>query len=490
MFVGRRRLAPALVAVVLATAPSYAALAQDAPPPQPPSSATSASSSELAALMVEIRRLQDAIVALQRELAESRRQTAEVEQALQTLRAELDEEQDLLHSQLSTLDQVKVESGSKYRVRVFGMALMQLLSARGAVDNIDLPILALESQPGDSGANVSAAVRQSFIGIAVFGPRLKGMSTSGDLRLDFFGGFPSSNDGLSAPGLRLRTMSFAVNGRTTSVRAGQEAPFFSPLSPTSLNSTAYPALSASGNLWAWTPQVYVERRFERSPESTLTLRTGVLDALTGELPAGEYSRLPTAGERSRMPASAVHVGWRRSREAAVLAGGFGAYYSRQNWAYQRMVNAWALTGDWEVPVGPHLTISGEAYGGQAIGGLGGGAHSSVLFEGAPDDPTAIVHPLRSIGGWAQAKVIVSPKLDFNVALGGDRSRPRPFDGLLAPPSNEVPSASRNVGGFANVMYQPVSNLVFSVEYKRLWTRRFDGRAWLADHLSLGGAIVF
>lgn len=467
--------------------------------------------------MAEVRRLQDAIVALQRELAESRRQTAEVEQALQALRAKLDEEQELLQSELSTLDQVKVESGSKYRVRVFGMALMQLVSARGTVDNIDLPILAMESQPGDSGGNVSAAVRQSYIGIAVFGPRLKGMTTSGDLRLDFFGGFPAVNDGLSAPGLRLRTMSIAADGRTTSIRAGQEAPFFSPLSPTSLNSTAYPAMSASGNLWAWTPQVYLERRFERSADaaeasgaspatesasltaasqssqanlSTFTLRVGVMDALTGELPAGEYSRLPTAGERSRVPASAVRVGWRHTRDSRVTSAGFGGYYSRQDWAYRRMVNAWALTADWELPLASRLTLSGEAYGGQAIGGLGGGAHSSVLFDGTPGDATSVVYPLHSVGGWVQTKFIVSPKLDVNVALGGDRSRPRPFDGLLEPPSNEVPSASRNASGFANVMYQPRSNLIFSLEYKRLWTRRFDGRAWLADHLSFGGAIVF
>lgn len=228
----------------------------------------------------------------------------------------------------------------------------------------------------------------------------------------------------------------------------------------------------------------------------MTLRVGVMDALTGELPAGEYSRLPTAGERSRLPASAARVGWRRRHEAGLervqrtTSGGAGVYYSRHNWGFDRVVNAWALTGDFEVPVGARLAFSGEVYRGVAIGGLGGGAHSSVLFQGSPDDPPSVVYPLRSIGGWAQAKYTATPKLEFNLALGGDRSRPRWFDGLLEPPSNEVPSASRNASGFVNLLYQARSNLIFTVEYKRLWTRRFDGRAWLADHLSLGGAIVF
>lgn len=492
----RRRIAPALAILMCVAAAPAVSAAQDVLPPQPPATTIASDRATPDALLAEIRRLQDAIVALQTELAEARRQTADVQQALQTLRAKLDEEQQLLESTLSGVDQVKVESGSKYRVKVFGMALMQLVSARGSVDNIDLPILAMESMPGDSGANVSAAVRQSFIGLAVFGPKWLGLDTSGDLRLDFFGGFPAVNDGLSAPGLRLRTMSIAADGATFSVRAGQETPFFSPLSPSSLANTAYPAMSSSGNIWAWTPQVYVERRFARSEVSTVTVRAGVMDPLTGELPAGEYSRLPTAGERSRFPASAARVGWRRRHEPTdhlserVTAGGAGMYYSRHNWGFNRTVNAWAVTGDFEVPVSARLSFSGEVYRGEAIGGLGGGAHSSVLFDGPPHDPASVVYPLRSLGGWAQAKVIVTPRLDVNIALGGDRSRPQPFDGLLEPPSNEVPSASRNASGFANVIYQARSNLMFTVEYKRLWTRRFDGRAWLADHLSLGGAIVF
>ncbi len=492
MFARRRRLAAALAALGFAGALPTALVAQAVPPPATTVAAADPASEPASVdlLMAEIRRLQVAIETLQTELAESRRQTAEVQQALQALRAELEEEQQLLDSTVSGLEQVKVESGSKYRVRLFGMALMQMVSARGSVDNIDLPILAMESIPGDSGGNISAAVRQSFIGLAVFGPKFGGLDTSGDLRLDFFGGFPAVNDGLSAAGLRLRTMSIAADGRYVSIRAGQEAPFFSPLSPTSLANTAYPAMSSSGNIWAWTPQIYVERRFERSEESTVTLRAGVLDALTGELPAGEYSRLPTAGERSRLPASAVRVGWRRRRGERTAAGGAGVYYSRHNWGFERMVNAWAVAGDVEVPVGSRFAFSGEFYRGVAIGGLGGGAHSSVLFQGSPDEPSSVVHPLRSIGGWAQAKYTATPKLEFNLAMGGDRSRPRWFGGLLEPPSNEVPSASRNASAFLNLMYQARSNLIFTVEYKRLWTRRFDGRAWLADHVGLGGAIVF
>lgn len=481
----RQRLPAALLLTALAgTIPTQLG-AQPAAPASPSQPETTPD-----ALAAEIRRLQQAIESLQIQLTESKRETADVQQALQALREQLEEERALLAAQVSSLEQTKVESGSKYRARLFGMALMQLVSTRGSVDNIDLPTLAVESTPGDSGGNISAAVRQSYIGIAVFGPRVRGLETSGDLRLDFFGGFPAANDGLSAPGVRLRTMQIAAEGTRVSLRAGQEAPFFSPLSPSSIASSAYPAMSSSGNIWAWTPQVYVERRFERAGDTTLSIRGGVLDALTGELPAGEYSRLATAGERARMPAYAARVGARRGTAEHVASAGASAYYSRQNWGFDRVVNAWAATADWELPLSAAWRVSGEAYAGHAIGGLGGGAHSSVLFDGSPDDAASTVHPLDSLGGWAQVKVKSSPRVETNIALGIDRSKPKPFDGFLQPPSDEAPSATRNASGMLNVIYQLRSNLFLTAEYRRLWTRRFDGRSWLADHLNFGGAIVF
>ena len=205
--------------------------------------------------------------------------------------------------------------------------------------------------------------------------------------------------------------------------------------------------------------MYVERRVAEPNDTTLSIRAGVLDSLTGELPAGEYSRLATAGERSRLPASAVRVGVRHAADERVISAGLGAYYARQNWGYNRTVDSWATTADWELPLSAHVQISGEAYAGRAIGGLGGGAHSSVLFGGAPSSASSTVFPLG-------------------------------FMGLLQAPNDATPSASRNASDMFNVIYQLRSNVFLSVEYRRLWTTRFDGRAWLADHLNLAGGIVF
>src|SRR4051812_49514660 len=100
--------------------------------------------------------------------------------------------------------------------------------------------------------------------------------TSGDVTFDFFAGFPSMTEGLTAGLVRLRTANVRMDWKNTSIVAGQEAPFFSPRSPTSLVSTAYPAFSYSGNLWTWTPEVYVEHRM-----AGVSIQAGILDALTG-----------------------------------------------------------------------------------------------------------------------------------------------------------------------------------------------------------------
>src|SRR5678815_2233340 len=155
--------------------------------------------------------------------------------------------------------------------------------------------------------------------------------------------------------------------------------FFSPRSPTSLASTAYPALSSAGNLWVWTPQVHVQRRIAVNDATAFSLQAGMLDQLTGELPQ-EYVRAATAGERSGVPAGALRGGFHRriDVERAIDAGVSG-YFGRQEW------------------------VRGEAYHGQAIAGFGGGASPSVVFAG----PAATLRepiPVVSSGGWLQLKV--------------------------------------------------------------------------------------
>src|SRR5947207_1220880 len=90
----------------------------------------------------------------------------------------LEEEQQLLNAKVDEQYQTKVESASKYRVRLSGMILMNLFSNRNVVDNIDFPNLALQDGPVYSEGNVGGTLRQSQLGLEVFGPQIKGARVS------------------------------------------------------------------------------------------------------------------------------------------------------------------------------------------------------------------------------------------------------------------------------------------------------------------------
>ena len=198
----------------------------------------------------------------------------------------LEENQQLADSKIAEQSQTKVESGSKYRVRLKGILLLNMFENRGTVENSDFPLLAesQQSQFLSSGGSFGGSVRQSQIGIEGFGPSIAGAQTSANLEFDFAGGFPEVPNGVSFGIMRLRTGTVRFDWPNTSVVAGQDTLFFVPNNPTSLATLAVPALAYSGTLWNWAPQVRVEHKFALSESNSLLIQGGILDSLTGDTP--------------------------------------------------------------------------------------------------------------------------------------------------------------------------------------------------------------
>lgn len=404
--------------------------------------------------------------------------------------SEIKEQQELLKSQVNDQYQTKVESASKYRVRLSGIALLNVFSNRGNVDNQDVPGVAEGRGPLDSNAVFGATVRQSEIGAEVFGPTLAGARTYGEIQMDFFGGFPDTSNGVSTGILRIRTATVQMDWHNTSLVAGQDALFFSPLAPTSFASLAQPALAYSGNLWAWTPQIRVEHHFNLSEKSGVILQGGILDSLTGEPPVYSSYRSAQAGEKSGQPAYATRVAWSGSAFGRPVTVGVGGYYSPQNWGFGRKVNGWAGTADLDVPLGRWFSFSGEFYRGRAIGGLGGGIGRSVLYNGPLTDPATSVLGLNTAGGWAQLKFHPIERLEFNGAFGEDDPFAADIRRFPEALSYYDASTDRNQSGFINLIYHPRSNLILSLEYRRLWTSDVDEAPYRAGQINLGIGVLF
>jgi hypothetical protein len=88
----------------------------------------------------------------------------------------------------------------------------------------------------------------------------------------------------------------------------------------------------------------------------------------------------------------------------------------------------------------------------------------------------------------QLKIKATPTVEFHAAYGGDH----PFDRDLR--RFEYPGLYADVlanqGGMFNVIYKPRTDLLFSLEYRRMKTERISGGSEAAGHLNLGVGVLF
>jgi hypothetical protein len=407
---------------------------------------------------------------------------------------QIEENQSLIDAKVTEQAQTKVESGSKYRLRLSGMLLMNVYDNRGFVDSQDVPEIALPASSVDSSTGFGGSLRQSQISLEGFGPDIAGAHVSANVKFDFAGGFPQTPNGTAFGIMRLRTGTFRMDWTNTSIVAGQDYLFFSPLSPTSLANTAVPALSYAGNLWGWIPQVRIEHRIAVAGSSTLSLVGGILDSFSGDvpgfLPTSSYDRYPTWGEQSGQPAYAGRIAWSRPAFGQMFGLGVGGYFGPQTWGFSRNVNAWAATFDLNLPLGKVFDLSGSFYRGNALAGLGGAIGQDVLMSGPLTSAGTVVQGIDSMGGWVQLKFKPKENFEINGALGDDNpfaSELRRFPGS---PTYYGELLSKNISPFVNFIYEVRSNVLLSAEYRRLKTFELDDNAYTANHTILSLGYIF
>jgi hypothetical protein len=458
----------------------------------------------------EISRISHELEITRADLAESQRQLEELRRDMEELRkqfrppqpvlaemsiteptvATADQDVSFLSAKVSELHQDKVESASKYPVKISGLVLFNSYVNGGSVAADDLPVLAFPISPGSPNGSIGATLSQTLLGIEAKGPALFGARSSGDAAIDFGGGNPTTPYGVTAGLIRLRTANLHLDWENTSLNIGQDSPFFSPLSPTSYATVKEPALSWAGNLWVWTPQVEVEHRVTISPDSSLLLQSGLLDPLTEEIPFFQ-GRTATPGELTRVPAIGGRVALdRRSAAHYPFTIGFGGYRARQRYDAFKDIDSWTLNTDFDFSLAKSLEVSGELYKGQAVGGLGGGIWTSVVFPNSTE-PHAAVHALRSTGGWAQIKVRPSARLEFNTAFGQDENYGKDLRFFSTPFTDYgFPVFQKNCAGFMNLIYKPNASLLFAIEYRRLFTAPAVGESASGDQVNLAAGVHF
>ena len=402
----------------------------------------------------------------------------------------LEESASLSGSKIDEQYQTKVESASKYRVRLHGILLMNAFGNVGSSDDLDFPNYAQPVPVGSRRATVGATLRQSEVGFEIFGPTIAGSRTSADVQLDFAGGFPATGNGVDFGIVRLQTASLRFDWEHTSVVAGQDSLFISPLSPTSFASLATPTFAFAGNLWGWTPQLRIEHRFAVSDQQTVTVQAGVMYNLDWEYPPNHFYRSAQAGEMAGQPAYAFITAWSRPVGEHPLSFGIAGYYGRQDWTWGRVVDAWAGMADWQIPILPRLALSGEFYRGRGIGGLGGAVGTSILYGGDPTSPFTPIRGLNDMGGWTQSKFQATPKVEFNAVFADDNAFAGKVRGFAIDQNNFGEILGRNRGLLGNVVFRPRSDLLLSAELRRLRTFPVYNSSSATNQLNLAIGILF
>jgi hypothetical protein len=489
----------------------------------PRKSSSSTDDSGTGQLEQKLQTISTALAATEQQLEQSQRQIQQLQEELGQVRKQLDisrsaitasssvsdsaaakgaddlqERVETLEAQVKLHDQTKVESSSKYPLRLTGLILFNSFINRGSVDNFDLPSIAVPQTAGLSNGGAGATMRQTILGVEAFGPRIAGARTSAHVSLDFFGGIPLSNFGTSSGIVRMRTASVNFDWDRNLVQVGVVAPLISPLSPTSYATVAEPGMAWAGNLWTWAPQLLVAHQFVSSGEHRFQLEFGLWDP-----PAAGYNmtgvfRTPSPGEQTSQPAYEGRVSYGSTGEHALQIG-VGGYYSRQKYSnvivgeysYSGTNDSWAFTTDLRIPLSHRFEVSGEGYRGRSLGSLGGGAYKDVLYGMDPISGEPIIRGVNNIGGWTQFKARFGQLVEANGSVGLDNGFAGDFHSLVLPyntTATQLRARNRMVVG--NVIYKPKTYLIFSPEYRRIWTWPIYGERSTADIFTLSVGYQF
>jgi hypothetical protein len=412
----------------------------------------------------------------------------------------LHESQDALQAEVKQHEQTKVETASKYPLRVSGLVLFNAYSNAGVVDDAELPTIALSRAGGSSHGSLGATLRQTLLELEATGPTLAAARSSASVSIDFFGDVSSNGYGYSSSSglVRMRQAQVGLDWNHTTAQIGFTGPLITPLSPTSFATVAQPALAGSGNLWTWSPQLRVEQRIPTSDRTAVALEAGLISP---QSPGYTSVQLDSPIEASRRPGYEGRISYRLNREtdgggggssaSQALVFGVGGYSASQFYNSATQVHAWAVTADLQAPVAKWLQLTGEAYRGDAIGGLGGGEYKDTL-TGA-DTVTGLIRTVgvEDVGGWGQLKFRRGPSFEANAVFGLDDALSGNFYNLvLSTGTNPLELYARNRSVVGNLIFRPKTYLILSPEYRRLSSWRYTGPGNLANIFTLTAAYQF
>ena len=397
---------------------------------------------------------------------------------------EIQERQAAEESQIATHDATKVETQSKYPLTVTGLVLFN-----GFVNThqVDIPASPAYAMPGSGSSGLS--LQQTVLGLNARGPHLFAATSHADLRADFFANGAQSSYAASGL-LRLRTAHASLNWQNTEAFVELDRSILEPNEPSSLVAVAQPELAWTGNLWTWNPQICATHRFALTDSSRIEMQAALIDTFDPQAPGSTSSTTPvTQTELSRWPGTEGRIAFLHKESGIGPEIGAGGYFSPHRTGYGKGFDAWAATVDLRMPLAKFIEMTANAYRGQSLAGLGGGGYVNYYLyrEGS----NVRVRALEDVGGWAQLKVREGQRLEMNAGYGIDNPFAKEVhEAILFPGTPFYAGLARNRSFFSNAIFSPSAYLIFSLEYRRLWTSYSAGSTNFSDVIGIGAGYRF
>ncbi len=364
---------------------------------------------------------------------------------------------ELLQAQVAEQSQTKVESASRFPLKIAGSIVSTTFVNTGNPNWLDIPNIARPTTVGTDDGTFSSSLRQSRVGFEVAGLELGAWFAAGALTFDFFGGIPGVNTGQTMGLPRLLYAFARLERDRVAVLVGQDEAIVAPRNPTSLSAFASPAFIRSGNLYMRVPQVRIEGRLPTGSRGTLRAIGGITAPVAGDM-TETYTFVPPAlaGERSERPAVQGRAVWEFARdETHAVSLGVSGHQSAPEFADHKesWIGALDFDAQWR-----WFGAAGEYFASDRAG-----AFTAALGQQA-----------RSRGGWAEVRL--APARRWLVVAGGGTDRVKDARGEGVP-------LARNVQGFGGLRVSLTPEMLIGVEYFHLETTPVSGPVRRNSHVN-------
>jgi hypothetical protein len=189
----------------------------------------------------------------------------------------------------------------------------------------------------------------------------------------------------------------------------------------------------------------------------------------------------------------MRFSYSRGSEYHPASFGVAGVYSPQDFSGGFREQGWAAIADWKFGPLPRTELSGQFFTGRGIDGFGG----------LPEDPYPVQNPflyttvtarllseIGVVGGWSQLKFRWNQQNEFNLAAGTGARNSAALRNVFSSTFTAPLLPARNEMMFANYIFRPRSDLLFSAEYRRIRTYEIFGGPDIASQVGLAIGFLF